>query len=455
MLNCGIHPYPLKCHQISDHSQMPCQHPYTDMCTANLHKLKRRCHQSKPDRCHFRKEAKSAGENRKRELELKQKLEEEHKRLMQRAEEQLEHDLRMAELDAKLKAEMNMADAQIAQQRANDLKQEVKDIEAAKSNAEKAFVNAQAHASAAFASRTPNATPSSNMQSNSPSPPSNPQSNPTPPSSPSQNTNPSTNPSAKRTPPTPPPKPPKPTSGPSSTNATPTSAASQGRKEQRHRRYHGVEDGRQTTVREIRYWTSSSSRWRINLKFADYTDVELLTILEALVGKRYSGQMKVEDGIRGLKENLIGPDPPQVLPQCASWEKLQKMMGLDSVKESMSLNRVFLGSPGTGKTIVAKLYGQILTELGLLSNGEVVVKNPSHFVGAYLVHSEKNTKAILDSTVHKVPAYMLYSGNSSGSQDQFKTTVIDTMVAEIQSVPGEDRCVLILGYKEQMEDMFQ
>ncbi|KAJ8584989.1 hypothetical protein M405DRAFT_865786 [Rhizopogon salebrosus TDB-379] len=156
----------------------------------------------------------------------------------------------------------------------------------------------------------------------------------------------------------------------------------------------------------------------------------------------------------------------------------------------MSLNRVFLGSPGTGETTVAKLYGHILTELELLSNGEVVAKNPSDFVGAYLGHSEKNTKAILDSIVGKVlvideecdprygcsndinlvfhaymlysndinlvfHAYMLYSGKSSGSQDQFKMTVIDTMVVEIQSVPGEDCCVLILGYKEQMEDMLQ
>ena len=28
-------------------------------------------------------------------------------------------------------------------------------------------------------------------------------------------------------------------------------------------------------------------------------------------------------------------------------------------------------------------------------------------------------------------------------------------VAEVQSTPGEDRCVLLLGYKDQMEEMFQ
>lgn len=37
-----------------------------------------------------------------------------------------------------------------------------------------------------------------------------------------------------------------------------------------------------------------------------------------------------------------------------------------------SLNRVFLGNPGTGKTSIAKLYGQILVDIGLLSNGEVM-----------------------------------------------------------------------------------
>ena len=51
---------------------------------------------------------------------------------------------------------------------------------------------------------------------------------------------------------------------------------------------------------------------------------------------------------------------------------------------------------------------------------------------------------------------MLYGGSSTGNtSDPFKTAVIDTIVAEVQSVPGEDRCVLLLGYKDQIVDMFQ
>ncbi|KAF5346146.1 hypothetical protein D9758_009987 [Tetrapyrgos nigripes] len=184
-----------------------------------------------------------------------------------------------------------------------------------------------------------------------------------------------------------------------------------------------------------------------------------------------------------VKEDLIGPEPSQAILQSTNWKELQGMIGLTSVKQSVqnlldmvirnyqrelaeqeplavSLNRVFIGSPGTGKTTVAGLYGRILAELGLLSNGEVVIKSPSDFVGSVLGESQKNTKAILATTVGKVlvidEAYMLYGGGKTGQQsDPYKTDVIDTIVAEVQSKPGEDRCVLLLGYKDEMLEMFQ
>ncbi len=52
---------------------------------------------------------------------------------------------------------------------------------------------------------------------------------------------------------------------------------------------------------------------------------------------------------------------------------------------------------------------------------------------------------------------MLYTGTkgAGNTSDPYKTAVIDTIVAEVQSTPGEDRCVLLLGYKEEMEDMLE
>lgn len=89
----------------------------------------------------------------------------------------------------------------------------------------------------------------------------------------------------------------------------------------------------------------------------------------------------------------------------------------------------------------------------------VITKNPSDFIGSVVGASEENTKKILKSAAGKVlvidEAYGLHAGGGvgGGNKDPFKTAVIDTIVAEVQNTPGEDLCVLLLGYKEQMEEM--
>ena len=106
------------------------------------------------------------------------------------------------------------------------------------------------------------------------------------------------------------------------------------------------------------------------------------------------------------KEDLIGPEPSKALQDCKAWTDLQNLTGLKAVKESVqalvssieynylreleespiveySLNKIFLGSPGTGKTSVAKIYGQILAHIGLLTNGEGTTpeeRSSSHFM---------------------------------------------------------------------------
>lgn len=175
------------------------------------------------------------------------------------------------------------------------------------------------------------------------------------------------------------------------------------------------------------------------------------------------------DLFRFTQEDLLGGAPTASrLRQTATYQKLRGLEGLQPVKDQVEqlitlvdrnwhrelreepplevvLNRVFLGNPGTGKTTVAALYGKLLGEMGLLSKGDVVLKNPSDFVGDVLGSSEKATRAILKSAEGCVlvidEAYSLYSGGSSGAgnNDPYKTAVVDTLVEQVPPPSTEVR----------------
>jgi hypothetical protein len=89
------------------------------------------------------------------------------------------------------------------------------------------------------------------------------------------------------------------------------------------------------------------------------------------------------------------------------------------------------------------------------------MKNPADFIGSVLGESENNTKAILKESEGKAllidEAHMLYPGGDAAGDapDPYKAAVIDTIVAEVQSTSGEDRCILLSGPRDQMSEMLE
>ena len=125
-------------------------------------------------------------------------------------------------------------------------------------------------------------------------------------------------------------------------------------------------------------------------------------------------------------------------------------------------NRLFLGNPGTGKTTCARLYGQVLKHLDLLSNGDVVEKTASDLMGSVVGESRRKTADLLEACVGKVlvidEAHTLDdSGGSGGSGGpgiaSYGRQALDTIVEKVQS--DSDIAVLLLGYTDEMHAMLR
>lgn len=128
----------------------------------------------------------------------------------------------------------------------------------------------------------------------------------------------------------------------------------------------------------------------------------------------------------------------------------RELTGVDTIPVSM--NRLFLGSPGTGKTTFAGIYGRVLKCLNFLSIGEVIVKTASDFVGQYVGQSQTKTSDILKLAKGKVlvidEAYNL-DDNMYGKQ------VLDVLVEKVQGTERDDIAVVLIGYESQMLEMLR
>jgi SpoVK/Ycf46/Vps4 family AAA+-type ATPase len=124
--------------------------------------------------------------------------------------------------------------------------------------------------------------------------------------------------------------------------------------------------------------------------------------------------------------------------------------------EVINIHSVFTGNPGTGKTTVAKMMGQLYKKMGLLSKGHVTEVDRVDLVGEYIGQTAPKAKEVIERARGGVlfidEAYALARANDD-SKD-FGREVIEILVKEMSNGKG-DLAVIVAGYPKEMKHFIQ
>lgn len=199
--------------------------------------------------------------------------------------------------------------------------------------------------------------------------------------------------------------------------------------------------------------------------------IELKYMEDRLAVAAFSAGGKNVEGAL-LKRNDDGNDASG-----SPFEALERMVGLRQVKDQIaryrdfvllarkrkaggldtrmpSLHAAFLGSPGTGKTTVAYLYGAMLKELGLLSSGHVVIEERSTLMGQNYSSEQEKTLAALEKAKGGIlfidEAYSLYKPEDPKDPGR---NVLDTLLTAMGDENNRDWMLLLAGYTEGMTEL--
>lgn len=169
-----------------------------------------------------------------------------------------------------------------------------------------------------------------------------------------------------------------------------------------------------------------------------------------LAGESMPGE---EEGALALLEQLPGlagvKKQIREIAQFALFEK-KRIHVLGIPFRPPALHMAFLGNPGTGKTMVARMMGKIFRELGILPKGHVIEVDRQTLVGAYVGQTEanllKSVRRALGGILFIDEAYGLYKKDSN---KDFGVTAINGLVKILEDY-REKLIVIVAGYKREM-----
>ncbi|KMN40234.1 AAA family ATPase [Lysinibacillus sp. LK3] len=168
---------------------------------------------------------------------------------------------------------------------------------------------------------------------------------------------------------------------------------------------------------------------------------------------------EVEQEIAKLQkqlDSLVGlPNAKKELHNLINFIKIQSLRvdhGLTSFPITYHL--VFSGNPGTGKTTVARIIGQIYKHLGVLSSGHFVETDRAGLVAGYV----GQTALKVQEVVNKAKGGVLFIDEAysliNDKQDAFGKEAIDSLLKAMEDL-RDDLVIIVAGYTELIEDFLQ
>lgn len=195
-------------------------------------------------------------------------------------------------------------------------------------------------------------------------------------------------------------------------------------------------------------------------ELAEQAKAQFLIVKKRIQEREHAEERAHEEKIRELMgelNSMVGLESvKQEIQSLINLIKIRKMRRQMQLPEmEMSYHMVFTGSPGTGKTTVARLVAKIYKELGILSEGNLVETDRSGLVAGYVGQTAIKVHEIVEQAIGGILFIdEAYSLANPEIQNDFGTEAVDALV-KLMEDHRDNLVIIVAGYTEEMKSFLK